>query len=69
MAYMNMKKSTIITALVAILSMAVIPMFAQEENGFKKFDVREDFTENGMLHPLKGIHSMYIGEVISAWKK
>jgi hypothetical protein len=52
MAYMNMKKSTIITALVAILSMAVIPMFAQEENGFKKFDVREDFTENGMLHPL-----------------
>ena len=47
MAYMNMKKSTIITALVAILSMAVIPVFAQEENGFKKFDVREDFTENG----------------------
>ena len=46
MAYMNMK-STIITAFVAILAMAVIPAFAQEENGFKKFNVREDFTENG----------------------
>ena len=47
MAYMNMKKSTVITALVAILAMAVTPVFAQEENGFKKFNVREDFTENG----------------------
>ena len=27
--------------------MAVTPVFAQEENGFKKFNVREDFTENG----------------------
>jgi hypothetical protein len=43
----DMKKSTVITALVAILAMAVTPAFAQEENGFKKFDVREDFTENG----------------------
>ena len=49
-----MKKSTIITALVAILMMAVTPAFAQEEsgedqlsNGFKKIDVKEDFTENG----------------------
>ena len=42
-----MKKSTVITALVAILAMAVTPVFAQEENGFKKFNVREDFTENG----------------------
>ena len=42
-----MKKSTVITALVAILTMAVTPAFAQEENGFKKFNVREDFTENG----------------------
>ena len=41
------KKSTIITALTAIMMMAVIPAFAQEEQGFKKFDVREDFTENG----------------------
>ena len=42
-----MKKNTVITALVGILAMAVTPAFAQEENGFKKFDVREDFTENG----------------------
>ena len=61
MAYMNMKKSTVITTLVAILAMAVTPAFAQEEDngehqlsngehqlsGFKKFNVREDFTENG----------------------
>ena len=32
-----MKKSTIITALTAIMMMAVTPAFAQEENGFKKF--------------------------------
>ena len=31
----------------AILMMAGAPVFAQEENGFKKIDVREDFTENG----------------------
>ena len=42
-----MKKSTIITALTAIMMMAVTPAFAQEETGFKKFNVREDFTENG----------------------
>lgn len=42
-----MMKSTIITALTAIMMMAVTPTFAQEENGFKKFNVREDFTENG----------------------
>ena len=54
MAYMNMKKSTIITALTTIMMMAVTPAFAQEEDngehqlsGFKKFNVREDFTENG----------------------
>ena len=31
----------------AFMLMASIPAFAQEENGFKKFNVREDFTENG----------------------
>ena len=31
----------------AMMTMAVVPAFAQEEQGFKKFDVREDFTENG----------------------
>ena len=30
MAYMNMKKSTIITALTAIMMMAVTPAFAQD---------------------------------------
>ena len=42
-----MKKSTIITAFTAILMMAVTPAFAQEENGFKKFSVEEDFADNG----------------------
>ena len=42
-----MKKTTFITAIVAIMMMAVTPAFAQEENGFQKFNVREDFTENG----------------------
>ena len=42
-----MKKSSIISAFTAILMMAVTPAFAQEEHGFKKFNVREDFTENG----------------------
>ena len=40
-------KSYIITAFAVFLMMAVTPVFAQEENGFKKFNVREDFTENG----------------------
>ena len=44
---MIMKKITFITALTAMMLMAVMPAFAQEEQGFKKFNVREDFTENG----------------------
>ena len=40
-------KSYIITAFAVFLMMAVTPVVAQEENGFKKFNVREDFTENG----------------------
>ena len=36
-----------ITVFAPIIMMAVTPAFAQEENGFKKFNVREDFTENG----------------------
>ena len=42
-----MKKTSFITAFFAILMMAVVPAFAQKENGFKKFDVRQDFEENG----------------------
>ena len=33
-------KSSIITALTAIMMMAVTPAVAQEENGFKKFNVK-----------------------------
>ena len=44
---MFMKKIRYISAVVAIWMMAAIPVLAQEDNGFKKFDVREDFTENG----------------------
>ena len=47
-----MKKTTFITAIVAIMMMAATPAFAQEEsgedqlsNGFQKFNVREDFTD------------------------
>ena len=43
-----MKKTNLVIAVSAILMLVVsIPAFAQEENGFKKFNVREDFTENG----------------------
>ena len=42
-----MKRRTIITSVLAVFLLSVIPAFAQEENGFKKFNVREDFTENG----------------------
>ena len=42
-----MKKVQLITALLAILSLSAAPAMAQEESGFKKIDVRKDFTENG----------------------
>ena len=43
-----MKKEKLIVVISAILMhLATIPVMAQEENGFKKFNVREDFTENG----------------------
>ena len=40
-----MKKIKLVIA--ALLFMVSIPALAQEENGFQKFNVREDFTENG----------------------
>ena len=41
-------KKTLFTALLASMLIAVAsPLSAQEENGFKKINVREDFTENG----------------------
>ena len=43
-----MKKSSIITAFLAVFMMvAPSKMSAQEENGFQKFNVIEDFTDNG----------------------
>ena len=42
-----MRIKTFAIAMTAIMMMAVTPAFAQEEQGFKKFNVREDFTENG----------------------
>ena len=42
-----MRFKTFAIAMTAIMMMAVTPAFAQEEQGFKKFNVREDFTENG----------------------
>lgn len=43
-----MKKEGFITALVAVLLLCVTPASAQEKNGFKKFNVREDFTVNAV---------------------
>lgn len=37
-----------ITSLVAVILLCVTPAFAQEKNGFKKFNVREDFTVNAV---------------------
>ena len=42
-----MRIKTFAIAMTAIFAIAVTPVSAQEENGFKKFNVREDFTENG----------------------
>ena len=43
-----MKKTNLVIAVSAMfMFMASIPAFAQEENGFKKFNVIEDFTDNG----------------------
>ena len=45
-----MKKGSIITAILALFMMTVpSQVSAQEESGFTKFDVREDFTENGFI--------------------
>ena len=42
-----MKKSIITALLVSLMMSLPNCMSAQEENGFKKINVREDFTENG----------------------
>ncbi len=63
MASMNMK-STLITALTTIIMMAVTPALAQKENGFKS-----DAPKKMYANFPAGIHSMYIGEVVNAWKK
>ena len=42
-----MKKRTIITTILATFMMVATSAFAQEENGFKKFNVVTEFTDNG----------------------
>lgn len=43
-----MKYSTVIKAVMAsVMLFAAMSVSAQEENGFKKFNVKEDFVENG----------------------
>lgn len=57
-----MKKSKSIAVITAILLFVVgLPVSAQEANGFKKFDVEEDFTENGF--------QWFRDAEIIAWKK
>ena len=42
-----MKKRIFITAILAAMMIAPSKMSAQEENGFQKFNVIEEFTDNG----------------------
>ena len=42
-----MKRNIITSLLMAMLMMTVTPVSAQEENGFKKINVTEDFKDNG----------------------
>lgn len=43
----RMKKSFIASCLMSLMMVMPSTLSAQEENGFRKFNVREDFTENG----------------------
>ena len=43
----HMKETMIATILFGLLMILPSNVFAQEDHGFSKFDVREDFTENG----------------------
>lgn len=40
-------RNVIRTVVASVMLLAAMPVSAQEENGFKKFNVREDFAENG----------------------
>ena len=42
-----MKRLYFVLSLAAAFMFAAIPVMAQEDNGFKKFNVVEDFTDNG----------------------
>ena len=44
---MSMRNKGFFISLLAFSLMLASSVSAQEENGFKKFNVREDFTENG----------------------
>ena len=43
---MSMRNKGFFISFLAFSLMLASSVFAQEENGFKKFNVREDFTEN-----------------------
>ena len=43
-----MKTRTTITLLAVLFMTATMPVLAQEENGYTKFNVAEDFTDNGL---------------------
>ena len=42
-----MKKRDFITTIITVFFLSAAAAFAQEENGFKKFNVVEDFSDNG----------------------
>jgi len=46
-----MRKSLKVLAAMFAALMCVGTAYAQEENGFKKFEVRDDFKENGGITP------------------
>ena len=43
----DVENSKVLNYMGTKILLSTLPAFAQEENGFKKFNVREDFTENG----------------------
>ena len=42
-----MKTKLFYGLLLSVMALVAMPVMAQEENGFKKINVEEDFTDNG----------------------
>ena len=42
-----MKAKLFYGLLLSVMALVAMPVMAQEENGFKKISVEEDFTDNG----------------------